>query len=144
MHRVQEQIFIFVQIYVESFVRSLARQMKTERNEFWKLKQDFLQGILGFTPHELVPLSVYQHLRNSLHNKGLHHNPKYADLDFTIDDRTFQFSHGHAVKISWEHVGALQLATAALLAKIVELPEVYRLPAFPDANLVMIEDNNGV
>jgi hypothetical protein len=131
VHRVQEQIFIFVQIYVESFLRSLARQMKSERNEFWKLKQDFLEGVLGLTSDELVPLSVYQHLRNSLHNKGLHHNPKYTDLLFKIDDWTFQFSHGHAVQISWEHIGALQLATAALLAQIVELPNV-------------IEDNDGV
>lgn len=143
VHRVQEQLLVSVQIYVESFLRSLARQFHIDKKEFWRLKKDFLQDFLGIGVDELVPLSAYQHMRNSLHNKGLHYNANYPNLAFNINGYEFTFNHGQVVKISWEHIRELQVATSNLLLGINEHPKVNCLPPFEDKNVVLITDGEG-
>lgn len=147
IHRVREQLLISIQLYTEFFLRSLARQLKMDREKFWMLKKDFLQGFLGLTSNDLVPLTVYQHLRNSLHNRGLHYNDRAPKLGFTINGYSFDFEHGQAVKISWEHIRELQIANSDLLFKINRHSAVTCLPRFEDANVVILTDdplNNGV
>ncbi|MFI5341120.1 MAG: hypothetical protein ACHQ7N_14955 [Candidatus Methylomirabilales bacterium] len=139
-HRTQEQLLVSVQIYTEAFLRSLARQFRIDRKQFWQLKKDFLQDVLGFGTHDIEPLTVYQHLRNSLHNKGLHYNNNYPRLAFDINGYNFGFTHGQAVKISWEHVRELQIATSNLLLKINEHSKVNCLPNFNEENVVIITD----
>jgi hypothetical protein len=140
VHRVQEQLFVSVQIYVESFLRNLARQFHIDQKEFWRLKKDFLQNVLGFKTDELIPFSAYQHLRNSLHNKGIHHNANYPNLTFNINGYEFTFNHGEIVMISWEHIRELQIATSNLLLQIVEHPRANCLPTFEENNVVVIID----
>ena len=141
IHRVQEQLLVSIQIYIESFLRSLARQFSIDPKEFWKLKSDFLQAILGLTTDELVPLTVYQHLRNSLHNKGVHHNAKYPDLTFDIGGFRFCFRHGQPAMISWEHIRELQIANSNLLLKICEHSNVNCLRPIDAPNIVVLTDD---
>ena len=141
-HRVQEQLVVTIQIYVESFLRLLGRQFNIDRKEFWRLKNDFLESVLDFSDTDLVPLAVYQHLRNSLHNKGLHHNANYPDLTFDVGGYRFDFNHGHIVRISWEHLTALLIATSNLLLRICENPKVVSLPSFDTQNIVVLTDDD--
>jgi hypothetical protein len=140
IHRAQEQMLVSIQIYIESFLRNLARQFKVDPKEFWKLKSDFMQAILGLTAADLVPLTVYQHLRNSLHNKGIHHNVKYPDMTFDVGGFVFHFRHGQPVKISWEHIRELQIANSNLLLKICEHTRVDCLPPVDAQNIVVLTD----
>jgi hypothetical protein len=126
---------------IESFLRHLARQFNVDRNEFWRLKEDFLQAVLGIAATDLTPLTVYQHLRNSLHNKGIHYNAKYPDLAFNIGGYPFTFKHGKTVMISWEHIRQLQLANSTLLRTICEHPKVTLLPEFEAHNIVVLHDD---
>jgi hypothetical protein len=140
MHRVQEQLLVSIWIFTESFLRSLARQFNVDRNEFWQLKKDFLQAILGLDAADLIPLTVYQHLRNSLHNKGLHYNSKYPKLAFEINGYDFNFMHGNGVMMGWEHIRELQIANSNLLLKINSNPKVNCLPQFDERNVVVLND----
>lgn len=141
IHRVQEQSLISVQIYTEAFLRELARQFQIERTQFWQLKKDFLQDVLGLGTKDIEPLTVYQHLRNSLHNKGRHHNSNYPDMAFEINGYSFSFAHGQMVKISWEHVRELQIAVSNLFLRINEHPKVSCLPAFDEKNVIVLSDD---
>jgi len=141
VHRVQEQLLVSIQIYVESFLRNLARQFNIDKKEFWQLKRDFLENILGFTKDDLVPLTVYQHLRNSLHNKGMHHNTNYPELSFNLGGYTFCFKHGEAVKSSWEHIRELQIANSNMLLRICEHAKVNSLAPFDAQNIVVLTDD---
>ena len=81
IHRIQEHLLITIQVNTESFLRNLARQFQMDYNQFWRLKKDFLQGVLNLGSDELEPLSAYQHLRNSLHNKGLHYKLPISEFN---------------------------------------------------------------
>ena len=140
LHRTQEQMLISIQIYIESFLRSLARQFRIDRKEFWQLKKEFLMQTLGFSDSDLVPFTVYQHLRNSLHNKGLHYNARFSSLAFNINGYDFVFTHGQGVKISWEHIRELQIASSNLLLKINEHSRVSCLPQFDEENVIILAD----
>ena len=48
IHRVQEQLMTTTQIYIESFLRNLARQFNIDENQFWRLKKKFLERFLNF------------------------------------------------------------------------------------------------
>jgi hypothetical protein len=140
-HRVQEQLLVTNQIYIESFLRSLARQFNIDRKDFWRLKKDFLQDTLGITATDLTPLTVYQHLRNSLHNKGVHYNAAFPELAFNIGGYPFIFRHGNIVMISWEHIRELQLASSTLVRTICEHPRVTSLAEFEAHNIVILSDD---
>jgi hypothetical protein len=140
IHRVQEQLLVSIQIYIESFLRHLARQFNVDRNQFWQLKEDFLRAVLGIAATDVTPLTVYQHLRNSLHNKGIHYNAKSPDIALDIGGYPFIFKHGKIVSISWEHIRELQLANSTLLRTICEHPKVTSLPEFEAHNIVVLSD----
>ena len=55
-HRVQEQLMFNCQIYIESFIRNLARKFGIDENQYWNLKNQFLINILNFNQVELEPL----------------------------------------------------------------------------------------
>lgn len=140
IHRLREHLLITIQMNTESFLRNLARQFDQDHKEFWKLKKGLLEGVLRLSSHELMPLAVYQHLRNCLHNKGLHYNNNYPNLEFEINEFVFLFSHGEEVKISWEHIRELQVETSRMLMKIIEHPKVTSLPPFKEETIVLIID----
>lgn len=142
MHRIREHLLVTIQVNTESFLRNLARQFQMDYNQFWRLKKDFLQEVLKLGSDELDPLSAYQHLRNSLHNKGLHYNIQYPDLTFDINGCVFSFTHGNEVMISWEHIRELQVATSNIIMKIIEHPKVRNLPQFNEETVVIIVDGD--
>jgi hypothetical protein len=137
---VQEQLLVSAWVYVEGFLRSLARQFGQDPKEFWRLKEDFLQKTLSLSEKDLLPLTVYQNLRNSLHNKGLHFNSRLPKLNFVIGGYEFRFDQRQPVKISWEHIRELLVANSALLLTIMERPKVGQLAAFMDRNVVILAD----
>jgi hypothetical protein len=142
LFKIRELWLVTVQIFTESFLRSLARQLNLEREKFWMLKRDFLQGFLNFSDDDLVPFTVYQHLRNTLHNKGCHYNEKYPQLDLDINGYKFKFEHGQAAQISWEHIRELQIGISNLLLRINEHPKVNCLSPMDDKNIVVINDED--
>ena len=140
IHRVQEQLLTTIQIYIESFLRNLGRQFDINEVYFWKLKEKLLEKILKFKNDELAALSAYQHLRNSLHNRGIHFNENYPDLELDINGYKFIFKHKESIKISWEHIRALLIANSDLLNKIIDSSKVSRLVSFNDQNVVILTD----
>ncbi len=141
IHRVQEQLAVTTQIYLEAFIRNTARQFGIEQNMFWRLKKAFLVDTLEMSDKDLLPLTIYQNLKNSLHNKGIHYNEKDGKLRFILEGYEFNFDHDHAVRISWDHYRVLILASCETLLKIVENPKVLALPEYSDRNIVVIERN---
>jgi len=141
-HRTQEQLLVTTQIYIEAFIRNLAKQHSVKEDIFWDLRKSFLIGTLGFTSDELKPLTVYQHLKNTLHNMGLHNNPKYPELEFDIDGCQFLFKQDEGVKIGWEHVRGLIIANSDLLKRIVTHQKVCSLPEFFHKNVVVLRDGD--
>lgn len=140
IHRIQEQLLIAAQIYIESFLRSLGRQFGIDENQFWKLKTALLETKLKFEKEDLVPITVSQYLKNSLHNKGLHYDSVNQEKEFSIDKYNFAFKHNDPVKISWDHIKALLIANSELLYKIIDTPLVSTLPAYSDKNVVILTD----
>lgn len=140
-HRVREQLLVNTQIYIESFLRNLGRQFSIDEKEFWKLKKKLLEETLSLTPIELEPLVIYQHLKNSLHNKGLHYNTFYPSLEYTLGTYKFYFKHHTVVQLSWQHIRELLIAISLLLLKIIDgLPQVANLSSFDDGNVTILRD----
>lgn len=139
-HRVQEQLMINTNIYIEGFLRNLSRQFSINENELWKIKKRLLEEKLGLTKEELKPITVYQHLRNSLHNKGVHYNEKYPKEQFEINGYEYYFEHNKVVMTSWNHIKELIVANSELLFKIINNPKVNSLPSFDEKNVVVIKD----
>lgn len=139
-HRVQEQLIVTTQIYIEAFLRNLARQFNIDENKFWSLKKKFLVNTLKLNQDELIPLTVFQYLKNSLHNKGLHYDTNYPDQEFEINGYSFNFKHNDIVKISWDHIKELIIANSDLLYKIIDRSDVSSLPSFTDKNVVVLTD----
>ena len=142
IHRVQEQLAITTQIYIEAFIRNTARQMGIEQNMFWKLKKAFLVDELGLTEEEILPLTIFQNLKNSLHNKGIHYNEREGELRFNLDSFEFAFDHTEAVKMGWDHYRVLLLAASEVLLMIVEHPKVVALPEYSDRNIVVLKEGD--
>ncbi len=132
---------VTAQIYIESFIRILARQFNIEEKEFWKLKKKFLEDTLKISLDDLKPISIFQNLKNSLHNKGLHYNENYSDLEFEIKGQIFNFSHNEIVKISWDHIKELLIAISDLLFKIIDNSKVSGLKSFNEENVVILTDD---
>jgi hypothetical protein len=124
-------------------LRNLGRQFSIDEKEFWKLKKKLLEETLSLTPSELEPLVIYQHLKNSLHNKGLHYNKSYPNLEFTLGSYKFHFKHHTVVQLSWQHIRELLIAISLLLLKIIDgLPQVANLSSFDDKNVVILRDSD--
>jgi hypothetical protein len=136
IHRIQEQLLITAQIYIESFLCSLGRQFGIDENQFWKLKTALLETKLKFEKEDLVPITVSQYLNN----KELHYDSVNQEKEFSIDKYNFAFKHNDPVNISWDHIKALSIANSELLYKIIDTPLVSILPAFSDKNLVILTD----
>jgi len=142
IHRVQEQLVFTSQIYIEAFIRNTSRQLGIERDAFWQLKRDFLKAQLGLSDDDLLPITILQHLRNTIHNKGIHHSPRNPQLRYNLNGYVFSFDHDQAVMVSWDHYSELLLATSEVLLKIVENPKVVALPEYSDKNIVVIQDED--
>jgi hypothetical protein len=140
IHRIQEQLLITSQIYIESFLRSLGRQFGIDENQFWKLKERLLEKKLKFNKEELLALAASQYLKNSLHNKGLHYDPLNNEKEFVIDGYSFSFRHNMPIQISWDHIKALLIANSELLYKIIDSSQVSSMPSFSDKNIVILTD----
>lgn len=140
VHRVQEQLQTTTQIYTESFLRNLARQFNITEVEFWRLKKSLLEDTLGFNQDDLKSIIVFQHLKNSLHNKGLHYNEKRPTLSFEINGLIFDFTHGQPVMISWDHIKELLLANGEFLLQVIENLKVRRLLSFNERNVIILTD----
>ena len=142
IHRVQEQLVFTTQIYIEAFIRNTARQLGIEQNMFWKLKREFLIKALGFSDDDLLPITILQNLRNTIHNKGIHYNQAENELRFVLNGFEFAFDHEQPVQVSWDHYRELLLASSALLLKIVEHPKVLALPEYSDKNIIVLRDGD--
>jgi len=139
-HRIQEQLMITTYVYIESFLRNLARQFEINEKELWKIKEALLQNILLFSKDDLKPLVIYQYLRNSQHNKGIHYNEKYPNMEFDLNGYKFIFKHNTIVMISWDHIKELLIANSELLYKIIDNPKVSTLRKFDERNIVILRD----
>jgi len=141
IHRIREQLLVTTQIYIESFIRNLAREFEIDENLFRELKRKFLIEILNLSEEELTPITVFQHLKNSLHNKGIHYDKKYSeDKNYEINGYSFNFKHTSPIIISWQHIRELLIANSNLIFKIIENPKVSELKSFTDKNVTILDD----
>jgi hypothetical protein len=139
VHRLQEQLATTSQIYIEAFIRNTARQLGIEHNVYWRLKERFFTKELGLYDDDLLPITIFQNLKNSLHNKGIHYNEQQSKLQFILNDFDYKFEHTQIVRLSWDHYRNLLIATSEVLYKIVTHPKVATLPSYEDRNIVVID-----
>jgi len=140
-HRVQEQLLINSQIYMESFIRNLARKFGVDENKYWSLKKKFLVETLNFSQDELAPLDTLQYLKNTLHNKGIHYNKNNQNISFSINECVFNFIHSEPVMFGWSHIKVLLIANSNLLFNIINSEKVCNLLNFDEQNVVILNDD---
>jgi hypothetical protein len=128
-------------IYVEGFLRTVSRQLGIEGKDLYTVRDNLLKKSLGFTDDEVIPLIIYQHLRNSVHNKGLHFNPKYPHVKYKLNKYKYEFKHDEKFYFDWYMLGELLLEINKILWKIVNHEKIKQIATVTDKNFIVRYDD---
>lgn len=129
-------------IYIEGFIRTIARQKGIESKDLYFIRDKLLKEFLGFEDDEITPLIIYQHLKNSGHNKGIHFNLKYPHAKYKLGRYEYEFNHGEKFYFDWQMLRELLIQMNSLLWKIVNHEQIKQLELVTDKNFIVMYDND--
>jgi hypothetical protein len=119
----------------------VSRQLGIEGKDLYTVRDNLLKKSLGFTDDEVIPLIIYQHLRNSVHNKGLHFNPKYPHVKYKLNKYKYEFKHDEKFYFDWYMLGELLLEINKILWKIVNHEKIKQIATVTDKNFIVRYDD---
>jgi hypothetical protein len=128
-------------IYIEGFIRKIARQKGIESKDLYSIRNSLLKNLLGLAEEEITPLIIFQHLRNSIHNKGIHFNLNYLHAKYKLGQYDYEFKHDEKFFFDWQMLGELLIHMNKLLWKIVNHEQIKQLELVSDKNFIVRHEN---